>query len=168
MTSSYFCRIADLPHLLPIYRSSRSQMLFVIGVLKSFTIFLGKYMCWNLFLTKYFLVNIVKFLRSYFFIEHLQWLLLDLFLACGSSRLEVFCGKGVLTNFAKFTGKHKKEKKETLSQVFSSEFCKIFKNSFSYRIPPVAASVYVIPHSLPILSHPLATSNRVLPPSFSN
>ena len=26
MTSSYFCRIADLPHLLPIYRSSRSQI----------------------------------------------------------------------------------------------------------------------------------------------
>ena len=131
MTSSYFCKIADFHHLLPIYRSSRSQMLFIVGVLKSFTIFLGKYLCWNLFLTKFvkkrlqhrcFLVNIVKFLRTSFFIEHLRWLLLDLFLACGSSLLEVFCRKGVLRNFAKFTEKHKKEKKERQAQVFSCDF----------------------------------------------
>ena len=31
-------------------------------------------------------------------------------------------------------------KKETLAQVFSCEFCKISKNTFSYRTPPVAAS----------------------------
>ena len=30
--------------------------------------------------------------------------------------------------------------KETLAQVFSCEFCKIFKNSFFYRRPLVAAS----------------------------
>ena len=30
--------------------------------------------------------------------------------------------------------------KETLAQVFSCEFCKISKNTFSYRTPPVAAS----------------------------
>ena len=32
-------------------------------------------------------------------------------------------------------------KKETLAQVFSCEFCQISKNTFSYRTPPVAASV---------------------------
>ena len=32
-------------------------------------------------------------------------------------------------------------KKETLAQVFSCEFCEIFKNSFFYRTPLVAASV---------------------------
>ena len=32
-------------------------------------------------------------------------------------------------------------KKETLAQVFSCECCKISKNTFSYRAPPVAASV---------------------------
>ena len=69
-----------------------------------------------------------------------------------SSRPEVFCKKGVLGNFAKFTGKHlcqslffnkvaglrpatllKKKlwhtcnfiKKDTLAQVFSCEFCEI-------------------------------------------
>ena len=32
-------------------------------------------------------------------------------------------------------------KKETLTQVFSCEFCGIAKNTFSYRTAPVAASV---------------------------
>ena len=76
-----------------------------------------------------------------------------------SSRPEVFCKKGVLRNFAKFTGKHLCQsllfnkvaglrpqacnfiKKETLAQVLSCEFHKISKNTFSYRTPPVAASV---------------------------
>ena len=31
-------------------------------------------------------------------------------------------------------------KKEALAQVFSCEFCEIFKNNFFYRTPPVAAS----------------------------
>ena len=31
-------------------------------------------------------------------------------------------------------------KKETQAQVFSCEFCEIFKNTFFYRKPPVAAS----------------------------
>ena len=43
--------------------------------------------------------------------------------------------KGVLRNFAKLTGKHLCQslflnKKETLAQMFSSEFCKISKNTF--------------------------------------
>ena len=63
---------------------------------------------------------------------------------------EVFCKKGVHENFAKFTGKHQCQslflikldakasnfiKKETLTQLFSSEFCEIF------RTTPVAAPV---------------------------
>ena len=63
--------------------------------------------------------------------------------------------KGVLKNFAKFTGKYLYQglffnliklqacnfiKKETLAQVFSSEFCKISKNTFFYRTPRVVAS----------------------------
>ena len=62
----------------------------------------------------------------------------------------VFCKKGVLKNFAKFTGKHLRQrlffnkvaggtcnfiKRETLSQVFSCKFCKIFKNTF-FTEPP--------------------------------
>ena len=69
----------------------------------------------------------------------------------------VFCKKGILRNFAKLTGKHlchslffnkvaglQLHKKETMPQVFSCEFCKIFKNIFSYGTPPAAASAY--PH----------------------
>ena len=32
-------------------------------------------------------------------------------------------------------------KKETLAQMFTCEFCEISKNAFSYKTPPVAASV---------------------------
>ena len=52
--------------------------------------------------------------------------------------------KGVVRNFAKFTGNHLCQslfiKKEILAQVFSCEFCEISKNTFSYRTLPVAAS----------------------------
>ena len=52
-----------------------------------------------------------------------------------SRRPEVFCKKGVLKIFAKFTGKHMCGacnfiKKETLTQVFSCEFCEISKHTF--------------------------------------
>ena len=59
-----------------------------------------------------------------------------------NSRPEVFCEKGVLRNFIKFTEIHINFiKKEILVQVFFCEFCKISKNTFSYRTPLVAASV---------------------------
>ena len=69
-----------------------------------------------------------------------------------SSRPEVFCKKAVLRNFAKFTRKHLSWvsfliklhcnfiKKETLTQVFSCEFCQISENTFSHRTPLVSAS----------------------------
>ena len=62
-----------------------------------------------------------------------------------SSLPEVFYKKGVLRNFAKLTGKHLCQSLffNTLAQVFSCEFCEISKNTFFYRIPPVAASVPV-------------------------
>ena len=75
-------------------------------------------------------MNIAKFLGTVFFTEHLRWLLLDLFLACGSSRLDVFCKKEVLRNFAKFTGKHKKEQKETLAHWFPVNFVKFIRTLF--------------------------------------
>ena len=65
---------------------------------------------------------------------------------CKKQSSGVFCKKGVLRNFAKI---HRKIpvpqacnfiKKETQAQVFSCEFCKIFKNTFLYRTLLVAAS----------------------------
>ena len=67
-----------------------------------------------------------------------------------SSRPELFCEKGVLKSFTKFTGKHLCQSvfffikveglrlanllKKTLAQLFSCEFCEIFKNTFFHRI----------------------------------
>ena len=59
---------------------------------------------------------------------------------CGSSRQRYSIKKGVVKNFAKFTGKNLLTK--ILAQAFSCEFCEIPKNTFSYRTPPVAASVF--------------------------
>ena len=59
----------------------------------------------------------------------------------------MFCKKGALKNFAKFTGRRSQAcnfiKIEILAPVFSSEFCEISKNIFSYKTPPVAASAEV-------------------------
>ena len=64
----------------------------------------------------------------------------------------LFYSKEALRNFAKFTGKHPYQSllsqasacnfinKETLTQVFSCEFCEISTNTSSYRTLPVAAS----------------------------
>ena len=67
-----------------------------------------------------------------------------------SSCSEVFCKKGVLENFTKFTGKHLCQslffncnfiKEETVAQVFSCEFGEFLKNTFFFnRTPLVAAS----------------------------
>ena len=48
--------------------------------------------------------------------------------------------KGVLKNLIIVFTTCNFIKKETLAQVFSCEFCEIFKNNFCYRTPPVAAS----------------------------
>ena len=61
------------------------------------------------------------------------------------SRPEMFCKKGVLRNFTKFTGEHLCQslffflasnfiKKEILKQLFSCEFCETFKTPFLARL----------------------------------
>ena len=65
-------------------KSSRSQMIFNIGLFKNFTILTGKHLCWSLFLIKlqafrFFPVNIAKLIRSKFFIKYLRWLLHHMF-----------------------------------------------------------------------------------------
>ena len=60
--------------------------------------------------------------------------------------------KGVVENFAKFTGKHLLRpqacnfiKKETLAQVFSCEFCEIFKStSFTERLQTTASNLWTL------------------------
>ena len=75
-----------------------------------------------------------------------------------SSRLEVFCKKGCLRNFAKFTGKHKCQslffnkvaglrpetcnfiKKIIWHRNFPENFARFLRTPFLYRTPLVAAS----------------------------
>ena len=72
-----------------------------------------------------------------------------------SSHRKYSIKKGLLKNFVKFTGKHfcqslffdkgkglrPANKTENLVQLFSCEFCEIFRNIFFYRKPSVVASV---------------------------
>ena len=71
---------------------------------------------------------------------------------CKSSRPEVFCRKGVLRpeawNFIQ---------KESLAQVFSSDFCEIFKKTVFYRTTMVAASVSALFYLLLITN----TKNKI-------
>ena len=54
----------------------------------------------------------------------------------------VFSKNIVLKNFASFLIKACNFiKKESLAQVFSCEFCEIFKNTYFYRTPPMATTV---------------------------
>ena len=54
------------------------------------------------------------------------------FIYSRSSRPEVFCKNGVLSNLVKFTENSiKTAKKQTVTQVFSCEFCEISKKTFS-------------------------------------
>ena len=112
---------------------------------------------------------------------------------CRSSRPKVFCKKSVLRNFAEFAGKHLCQSlflnkvaglrsatlfKKKLAQVFSCGFCKISKNTFSYRTPPVAASDFdtlqlvVSPHTETVIKEVNITIEfcifeLVLIPNFS-
>ena len=57
------------------------------------------------------------------------------------SRPEVLSKKDVPRNFTKFTGKHLSH---PLVQVFSCEFCEIFKDTILHRAPLVAASARLL------------------------
>ena len=75
-------------------QSSRPQMFFKIGVLKTLANFTGKQLRWSLFnkvvglkpwnviknrlQQRCFSVKFAKFLRTPFFTEHLRWLLLEI------------------------------------------------------------------------------------------
>ena len=73
----------NAPLYFKMYKSSRSQMFFKIGVFKNFKIFTGKHLCWSLFLIMFQASTLqvfkkrlqhrgfpVKFAK---FLEHLFW-----------------------------------------------------------------------------------------------
>ena len=60
----------------PSLKSSHSQMVFIIGVLKNFAIFTGTHLCWMQFLRAFRPATLLKRDSNSFFIEYLWWLLL--------------------------------------------------------------------------------------------
>ena len=92
--------------------------------------------------SKIYEVHISKIIYSYFQSQAQAILLIQIIFICfhmRSSHPEVFRKKGVLKNFAKFTGKELQLcQMETSAQMFSCEFCEMFKNTFLQRTPPVA------------------------------
>ena len=91
------------------YRSSQQRCSVRKGVVRNFTKFTGK----HLFSKSNFSPRHFVFRGIY-----IKWR--DLFRKTQTQPPKVFCKKGVLRNFAKFTGK----------QVFSCEFCETSKNTF--------------------------------------
>ena len=77
--------------------------------------------------------------RWYFELSKICW---TEFYILRSRRPKVFCKKGVLKNFAKFTGKHLCQSPFFDKVAGLRKFWEIFKNTFSYRTPLVAASVF--------------------------
>ena len=93
------------------------------------------------FLKEIQVIDIFVFCFSFFFVSQSQNILIfSYFYQFQKQLLEVFCKKGVPRNFAKFIEINcardsfliKKDfiKKESLSQVFSCEFCEISKKTF--------------------------------------
>ena len=71
------------------------------------------------------------------------------FLEIWQNLLEDTCGR------VSFSIKLQALLKETLAQVFCSEFCQISKNTFSYRTPPMAASdTGIFENSFPSMGSP--------------
>ena len=126
-------------------------MFFKLSVLKNFAVFTWKHLCWSLFLIKLQTCrktpSLILFVheRSNAYMRKYSKLI-NRKSNYRSSCPEVFCKKGVIRNFAKFPGKHLCQslffltklqtdtcnfiKKDTLAQVFSCEFCKIYKTTF--------------------------------------
>ena len=137
-------------------RSNHRRCSIKKDVLTNVTKFTGKHLCQSLFLTAsgstVYLYRSSHWRRSEKKVGKNDFLHRH-FSRIRSSRAEVFCKKGVLKNFTKFTGKNQCQslffiklqpeacnfiKKETLAHVCSCEFCKIFKNIYFYRTPLVA------------------------------
>ena len=78
-----------------------------------------------------------------------------------SSGLRVFFKKRALKSFAKFTEKNF-IKKEALAQVFSYEFCEIFKNTYFHRTPPLALVLFAFDFIVFYSFFPLVASDMSL------
>ena len=95
LSTCEYCKVLKNSFFIEHTRSSRLQVFFKIGALKSFANFIGKHLCWSLFLknlqgevlqlywkktpAQVFSCEVLaKLLRTPFYTEHLRWFLLHL------------------------------------------------------------------------------------------
>ena len=118
----------------PTEAASRSRMFFRIAVIKNFKNFTGKHRCWGLKACnsikkrvqhRCFSLNIVKVLRTAFFIELLWWLLLHpslswyfLWNKVLKNSENFYAWKKYLSSFSILVKKHVYDLKQTLLQSF--------------------------------------------------
>ena len=118
---------------------------------------IGKYLCWNQFFNFIIISKLFwNYLRTsandcfYNFVITLMIIFTFItFTTIRSSRSQMFYKIGVLKNVANLTGKHLcwstffnkvadlNPEKKTPTQAFFCEICKILKNIFSCRTPPL-------------------------------
>ena len=118
--------------------ATRVELFFQKIVLKNFVNFIGKHLCWSLFLIK---------LQAWNLPHHNCYYSEAVVRTCSTK-------KRVLRSIAKFTRKHLCQSLffnkvvglkpasllKSLAQVFSCEFCEISRNTFCYKTPLMAAS----------------------------
>ena len=129
--------ISDQPHSSMDCRSSRPQVFCKKGVLRNFAKCTGKHLCQSLF----FLIKLQVYLQRKTYMKnqtisdqhHGSMDFAEVVVHKFSVR------KGVLRNFAKFTGKHLCQSL-FLNKVTGLRHCEISRNTFSYRTPLVAVS----------------------------
>ena len=96
-----------------LYRSSRFEMFLKMGVLKIFLNLKGKQLSWSSFFDKVAGLQLVA--ASFFSIGDLNYPRNPEILGMFNINIfryslsELFCKKGVLRNFAKFTAKHRRQ-----------------------------------------------------------
>ena len=150
MTRASFRHTMNHKDLLALFRSSHRSCSVEKYGLKNFANFLGKHLCWSLFLIA-LQVKISSAKRLLLFLLRQNTITsssgefeLDLtsteskvsifFKTYRGSRPEVFSKKGVLRNFTKFTGKH------LCQNLFFNKFAGLRQRC--YRTPLVAASEF--------------------------
>ena len=137
-------------------------------VLRNFATFTGKHLCQSLFFNKVgglrtlaqvFSCEFCEISRSTFFTKYLRRVLLYIAYYWDSQcQINLNVRKNALNSAIAFLilksirpQAYNFIKKETLPQVFSSEFCKISKNTFSYRTLPMAASeIFITSKNFPL------------------
>ena len=131
-------------------------MFFIIGVHKSFSNFIGKHLCWSLFLknlqavlkktpTQVFSIEVCKIFKNTFFTEHLRWLLLHFIFFKKKSLNSYFATMLWRTNNLFFSTLGLMYKKPNSFAYKFVASCQVFLNN-SVRVYPIKLKLGMLDH----------------------